>query len=103
MNILSLEVDFLRFLATGRQHRECIVPQAVTHSLALLTMGKIIARNMLSRLDLLISCYCCIQLAVYIIYVNNAPSSKYQLISRYCFIHLAVYIIYINNARSNKH
>jgi len=34
--------------ATGRQHRGCIIPQAVTHGLVLLTMGKINARNMLS-------------------------------------------------------
>ena len=34
--------------ATGRQHRGCIIPQAVKHSLVLLKMGKIIARNMLS-------------------------------------------------------
>ena len=34
--------------ATGQQHRGCIIPQAVTHSLVLLKMGKIIARNMLS-------------------------------------------------------
>ena len=33
---------------TGRQHRGCIIPQPVTHSLLLLKMGKIIARNMLS-------------------------------------------------------
>ena len=33
---------------TGRQHRGFIIPQAVTHSLVLLKMGKIIARNMLS-------------------------------------------------------
>ena len=31
---------------TGRQHRRCIIPQAVTHSLVLLKMGKIISRNM---------------------------------------------------------
>jgi len=42
----SLEAEFLRFQAT--------------HSLALLRMGKIIARNMLSWLELLINCYCCI-------------------------------------------
>ena len=29
--------------ATGRQHRGCIIQQAVTHSLVLLKMGKIIA------------------------------------------------------------
>ena len=38
----------------------CITPQAVTHSLVLLKMGKIISRNMLSWLELLISRYCCI-------------------------------------------
>jgi len=46
--------------ATGRQHRSCIIPQAVTHSLVLLKMGKIISRNMLSWLELLIHRYCCI-------------------------------------------
>ena len=44
----------------GRQHRGCIIPQAVTHSIVLLKMGKIISRNMLSWLELLISRYCCI-------------------------------------------
>ena len=39
--------------AEGRQHRGvCITPQAVTHSLVLLKMGKIIFRNMLSWLEL---------------------------------------------------
>ena len=51
----SLEAEFLRFQATGRQHRECIIPQAVTHSLVLLKMGGINARNMLSWLELLIN------------------------------------------------
>ena len=46
----------------------CIIPQAVTHSLVLLKMGKISAQNMLSWLELLISHYCFIQLVVYIIY-----------------------------------
>ena len=40
--------------ACGRQHRRYIIPQAVTHSLVLLKMGKIIARNMLSWLELLL-------------------------------------------------
>jgi len=44
----------------GRQHRGCIIPQAVTHSLVLLKMDKIFVRNMLSWLELLISRYCCI-------------------------------------------
>ena len=37
--------------AGGRQHRGCIIPQAVTHSLLLLMMGKIIARNMLTHVN----------------------------------------------------
>ena len=44
----SLEAEFLRFQATGRQHRGFIIPQAVTYSLVLLRMGEIIARNLLS-------------------------------------------------------
>jgi len=47
-------------LPTGRQHRGRIIPQALAHSLVLLQMGKIIARNMLSWLELFISRYCCI-------------------------------------------
>ena len=43
-----------------RQHRGCIIPQTLTHSLVLLKMGKIISRNVLSWLELLISRYCCI-------------------------------------------
>jgi len=46
--------------AGGRQHRRCIISQAVTHSLVLLKMGKIIARNLLGWLELLISRYRCI-------------------------------------------
>ena len=39
--------------AFGRQHHGgCITPQAVTHRLVLLKMGKIISRNMLSWLEL---------------------------------------------------
>ena len=56
--------------AGGRQHRGCIISQAVTHSLALLKMGKIIALNLLSWLELLINRYCCIYLVVYIIYIS---------------------------------
>jgi len=56
----SLEAEELRFLVTGPQYRGCIIPHAVTHSLVLLKMGEIIARNMLSWLVLLINRYCCI-------------------------------------------
>ena len=61
--------ELLRFQATGRQLRGCIIPQAVTHSLVLLKMCKIVSRNMLSWLELLINRYCCICLVVYIIYI----------------------------------
>jgi hypothetical protein len=44
----SLDAQCLRIQATGRQNRGCIIPQTVTHSLVLLRMGEIIARNMLS-------------------------------------------------------
>jgi len=56
----SLEAEFLHFQDTGQQHRGCIIPQAVTHSLVLLQMGGIIVRNMLGWLELLINRYCCI-------------------------------------------
>ena len=46
--------QFHRIQATGGQHRGCIIPQAVTHSLVLLRMGEIFSRNMLSWLELLI-------------------------------------------------
>jgi hypothetical protein len=47
-------------LATSQQHRQCIIPQNLTHSLVLPKLGKIISWNMLSWLELLISHYCCI-------------------------------------------
>jgi len=40
------------------------------HSLVLLRMGEIIARNMSSWLELLINRYCCIWLVVYIIVMD---------------------------------
>ena len=49
-------------------------------SLVLLKMGEIIARNMLSWLELLINRYCCIYLAVYIICINDVRSSKYRFV-----------------------
>jgi len=44
----SLEVEDIRFQATGRQHRGCIIPQVVIHSQVLLKMGRIIVLNMFS-------------------------------------------------------
>ena len=55
--------------ACGIMHPRCIIPQAVTHSLVLLKTGKIIARNVWSCLELLISRYYCIYLVFYIIYI----------------------------------
>ena len=48
------------------------------HSLAHLKMGKIIARNMLSWLELLLNRYFFIYLVVYIIYINDTGSNKHQ-------------------------
>jgi len=43
-------LQFHLIQVTIRQHRRCIIPQAVTHSLVFLRMSEIIARNMLSWL-----------------------------------------------------
>ena len=72
----SLEAEELRFQATCRQHRGCII-SSCKHSLVLLKMGEIIARNMLSWLELLINRYCCIKF-VYIACINDAWSNKYH-------------------------
>ena len=45
----------------------------------LLKMAEIIARNMLSWLELLINCYCCIWLVVHVICISDVRSSKYQI------------------------
>jgi hypothetical protein len=47
-------------------------------------MDEIIARNMLSLLELLINRYYCIWLVVYIICINDAWSKKYQIFE--CFL-----------------
>ena len=39
--------------AGGRQHRGCIILQAVTHSLVLMKMGEIIARNTLNCIGII--------------------------------------------------
>ena len=81
--------------ACGIMHPRCsrpvalyIIPQAVTHSLVFLKMGKIIARNMLSWLELLTSRYCFFQLDVYITYFNDARSSKYQIMKYICWLNI---------------
>ena len=45
--------------------------------------GRVIARNMLSRLELLINSYCCIYLVVYIICINDARSNRYHTYRRF--------------------
>jgi len=57
---VEVEIQFHLIQVTGRQHRRCVISQAVTHSLVLLRMGEIMDRNMLSWLELLINRYCCI-------------------------------------------
>jgi hypothetical protein len=42
----GLEKEEVCFQITDRPHIKCITPQAVSHSLVLLKMGKEIARNM---------------------------------------------------------
>ena len=74
--------------ATGRQYRGCIIPQAVTRSLMLLKMGKIISRNMLSWLELLIGRYCCIYFGcVYYLYqwctVEQISDNEIYLLIKY--------------------
>jgi hypothetical protein len=71
----SLEAEELRGPATLWVH----YTTSCKHSRVLLKMGEIIARNMLSGLELLINRYFCIQLVVYIIYTNDARSNKYQI------------------------
>ena len=70
--------------AGGRQLLGCIIPQAVTHSLLLLKLGKINARDLLNCLELLINRYCFIYLVTYNIYINDAQSRKYQMMKYIC-------------------
>jgi len=58
-------------LVTRWQHIRCFTyTTSCKHSLVLLRMGEIIARNMLSWMKLLIKLLLCIQLAVYIIHLK---------------------------------
>ena len=53
------------------------------HSLVLLRMGEIIARNMLSRLKLSINCYCLIWFVVYIIVSCSLSVANYPVVDLY--------------------
>ena len=57
-------------------------------------MDKIIARNMLSWLELFINRYCCICWVFYIIYINDARSSKYQL-HLFLFVLISVFLHFL--------
>jgi len=96
MPVFSLEADFLRFQATGRQHRGCIIPQVVTHSLVHLKMGVIIARNMLSWLKLLINPYCCIYL-VFISFISTMQVKQMSNANSCTIIIIIIIIIIINH------
>ena len=97
----SLEAEERRFQTTGGQHRGYIIPQAVTHSLVLLKMGRMIARNMLSWLELSISRHCCIYLVVYIISMMHGQANsnyEYLLYSKYfnlMFLRLPNFLTFI--------
>ena len=93
--------------ATGRQHRGGIIPQAVTHSIVLLKMGKIIARNMLGWLELLkivIVTSSCLSL-LFISMMHGQTSIKFikDYLSKKLYIHLVLFLyiltlhIYIHN------
>ena len=78
--------------ACGIMHPRCCRPQAVTHSLVLLKMGKIIARNMSSWLKLLISRYCCVWL-VYVIYIFHYIFLRLAKQSQFIPLQNVVYFI----------
>jgi hypothetical protein len=79
----SLEEEFLHFQATSRHCNVCIIPQAVTHSLVLLKMGGINARNMLSWLELLINRYCCIYLVFISFNYAGLATEKWECTSEW--------------------
>ena len=58
-----------------RQHRGCIIPQAVTHSLVLLKMGGIIARNMFVLIGIFNKPLLLHLVGVYIIYTIKICSN----------------------------
>jgi len=64
--------------ATGRQHRGCIISQAVTHSLGLLKMGGINAQKHVELIGIINKPLLLHLVGVYIIYINDARSNKYR-------------------------
>jgi hypothetical protein len=67
----------------------CIIPQAVNTVYCSLKMGEIVARNTLNWLELLINCYCCIKLVVYIINIAHFCSNfaiRVAMISKFLML-----------------
>ena len=90
----SLEAEFLHFQASGRQHRVCIITQAVTQS-----SGPVDGRDqrpqhveMIGTINKPLLLHL---VGVYIIYINDARSNKYQILQRY--LHIAWSAINIGN------
>jgi len=54
---------------------DALIPHAVNHSLALLRMGKICPKHV-ELIGRSINCYCCIQLVLYFIYIEDARSNS---------------------------
>ena len=76
--------------AGGRQHRGCIIPKAVTHSLVLLKMGvdhrpKHVELIGITNKPLLLHL-----VGVYIVYINDVRSNKYQI-----FMLRSIFIAYM--------
>ena len=65
--------------ATGRQHRGCIIPQTVTHSLVLLD-GRDQRPKHVELIGIFNKPLLLHLVGVYIIYINDARSSKYQIV-----------------------
>ena len=61
-----------------RQHRGCITPQAVTHSLVLLKMGGINAPKHVELIGIINNPLMLYLVGVHIVYVNDERSNKYQ-------------------------
>ena len=78
-----------------RQHCGCIIPQAVTHSLVFLKMGRINARNMSRWLALLT--LSCRTTYIYIYIYSTAP-----LTSRGCILYI-IQQIYVQNILNMLH
>ena len=68
----------LCFQANGQQHCGCIIPQAVTQSLVLLKMGVIQHPKHVELIGIINKPLLLHLVGVYIIYINDARSSKYQ-------------------------